>query len=156
MKKRVFKIGVLFVVTMLFFILLILVDFEIYGKEVLSNERIVTKIIDGDTIIVEGGEKVRILGVDCDERGKPCYSVAKNFAEEFLLGKTVILEKDIEEKDKYGRNLRYVFVDGDNFSVVLTERGYCVARFERDGKYSNDIVRAEKKAIENRIGCKWN
>ena len=41
------------------------------------EEKIVTKIIDGDTIIVEGGETIRLLGIDCDERGRECYTVQK-------------------------------------------------------------------------------
>ncbi len=121
-----------------------------------KEEKIVTKIIDGDTIIVQGGERVRFLGIDCDERGKECYGEAKQFLEEDLLNKKVYLEKGKEDKGFYGRSLRYVFLDGKNVNLELVEKGYCVARFEdEDSKYKNKIIRAEERAIRNNIGCKW-
>ena len=119
------------------------------------EEKIVTKIIDGDTIIVEGGETIRLLGIDCDERGRECYTSAKERIDELLLGKTVILESDLEDKDRYGRSLRYIFLDRKNINAQLVKEGYCIARFINDVKYKEEITNAEKFAIENKIGCKW-
>jgi len=49
--------------------------------------RLVTKIIDGDTVLIEGGYSVRLLGIDADERGNPCYGIAKERLEGMVLNK---------------------------------------------------------------------
>ena len=74
------------------------------------EQALVTKIIDGDTIIVEGGFNVRLLGIDTDERGYPCYEEASQRLEELILNKKARLEKDITDVDQYKRCLRYIFL----------------------------------------------
>lgn len=120
------------------------------------SEVIVTKIIDGDTIVVEGGYHIRLLGIDADESGYPCYGPAKTRLEELVLSKEVRLEKDETDIDQYGRCLRYIFLDDQNIDLQLVKQGLAVARFyEPDVKYKDEIIEAEKQAIENEIGCKW-
>lgn len=119
-------------------------------------EAIVTKVLDGDTVIVEGGHNVRLLGIDADERGYPCYESAKSWLEELVLNKKVRLEKDQTDVDQYNRCLRYIFLDEQNISLQLVKQGLAIARFyEPDVKYKNEITAVEKEAIENKIGCKW-
>ncbi len=120
-----------------------------------AHEAVVTKVIDGDTIVVQGGESVRLLGIDADERGYPCYTQAKKRLEELILGKTVSLERDKEDRDIYGRLLRYVFADGFNINAKLAEEGLVIARLQGDSKYKFEIAEAEKFAMENKMGCKW-
>ena len=118
--------------------------------------KLVTKIIDGDTFLIEGGYSVRILGIDADERGHPCYEEAKTRLEELILNKEVKLEKGTEDKDQWCRYLRYVFLNEENISLTLVKEGLVVARFSpEDVKYREEIARAEKEAKENKIGCKW-
>src|SRR3989344_5515277 len=93
-------------------VILVLISFiyflvELENGKIELEEKIVTKIIDGDTVIVQGGENIRLLGIDCDERGKKCYDEAKNYLEDNLLNQKVGLESDLEDKDRYGRSLRY-------------------------------------------------
>jgi len=118
--------------------------------------RLVTKIIDGDTFLIEGGYSVRILGIDADERDHRCYEAAKNRLEELILNKEVRLEKGKEDLDQYCRYLRYVFLDDKNISLELVKEGLVVARFSpEDVKYREEIAQAEKEAKDNKIGCKW-
>jgi len=118
--------------------------------------KLVTKVIDGDTFLIEGGYSVRILGIDADERGYPCYEAAKKRLEELVLSKEVKLEKGKEDLDQYCRYLRYVFLDDKNISLELVKEGLVVARFSsEDTKYREEITEAEKEARENKIGCKW-
>lgn len=118
---------------------------------------VVTKVIDGDTVIIQGGESVRLLGIDSDERGHPCYAPAKKRLEELVLGKTVYLEKDNEDKDQYGRLLRHVFLGEESVNAVLVAEGLAIARFEKGNeKYKEGIIAAERYAMENKIGCKWS
>ncbi len=121
----------------------------------LTGEMFVSKIIDGDTVIAEG-ESVRLLGIDADEKGYPCYSAAKERIEELVLNKEVKFEADAEDMDQYGRYLRYIFLEGKNINLQLVQEGLAVARFYPENtKYKQEIIDAEKQARENKTGCKW-
>jgi len=122
-----------------------------------DSQTIVTKVIDGDTVIVEGGHHIRLLGIDSDEKGYPCYEPAKLYLEKLILGKKVKLEKDGADVDKYGRCLRYIFVGQKNVDLEMVKKGLAVARFYGSGGvYEDKIEEAEKKAIDNKVGCKWS
>lgn len=120
------------------------------------GEKTVTKVIDGDTVIAEG-ESIRMLGIDTDERGYPCYTPAKERLEELVLGKAVVLEPDAENKDIYGRYLRYVFINETNVNLLMVREGMAVARFTPENtKYKSEILAAESAARAAGMGCKWN
>ena len=130
--------------------------------------KIATKIIDGDTFLIEGGYSVRVLGIDADERGYPCYEAAKTGLEELILNKEVRLETPKQNKfatgqegkedlDQWCRYLRYVFLGSQNISLELVKEGLAVARFSPENvKYREEITQAEKEAKENKVGCKWS
>jgi len=119
--------------------------------------KLATKVIDGDTFLIEGGYSVRILGIDADERDRPCYDPAKNRLEELILNKEVRLEKGTEDKDQWCRYLRYVILGEKNIGLELVEEGMAVARFSpEDARYRDEISAGEKTAKENKTGCKWS
>ena len=128
---------------------------EITGNAI-QEQKIVTKIIDGDTVVASGGDTIRLLGIDTDEKGYPCYSIAKKRLENLTLGKQVILESGKENKDQYNRYLRYIVLDGENINIQMVKEGMAVARILEEDKYSQEIREAETFAIQNKIGCKWN
>ena len=120
---------------------------------------LVTKVIDGDTIEIAGGRKVRYIGIDAPESLDP-RKVVQCFGEEaykknkeLVEGKRVRLEKDVSETDKYGRLLRYVYV-GDIFvNRYLIREGYAYAyTFPPDIKYAEEFVQAQRKAREEKKG----
>jgi len=120
-------------------------------------KRLVTKVIDGDTFVIEGGCSVRIIGIDADERGYPCYEAAKRRLEELILDKEVVLIRGTRNLDCYNRYLRHVFIDGRNVGLILVKEGLAVARFyPGEVKYKKEIVEAERYARGNKIGCKWS
>ena len=122
-----------------------------------GETKVVTKVTDGDTVMVEGGSRVRLLGMDTDERGYPCYAEAKKRMEELVLNKEAYLEPEGEDKDQYGRYLRYIFVDGENINLRMVQEGLAIASFyQEDSKYKAEIIAAEKNAMDNGIGCKWS
>jgi endonuclease YncB( thermonuclease family) len=144
----------------IFLIILLAIFSLIFYFKFLSNfcetkTKIVTKVIDGDTIIVEGGETIRLLGIDADEKGYSCYYHAKKELENMILNKSVRLECDMKDKDIYGRYLRYVFKDDENINVWMVKNGLAIARIEDAKKYEKEIKEAEKYAKENHVGCKW-
>lgn len=84
----------------------------------------VTAVIDGDTIEIEGGERVRYIGIDTPETDE-CYgSEATEANRELVEEKEVILIRDVEDRDKYGRLLRYVIADGRFINAELVRLGY--------------------------------
>jgi micrococcal nuclease len=94
------------------------------------TEAKVTRIVDGDTIEIEGGVKIRYLLVDTPETsgGVECYGEnAKTFNSDLVLNKTVTISYDVECNDNFGRTLAYVSVDGQEVNSLLVQRGYaCV------------------------------
>ena len=83
--------------------------------------RAVERIIDGDTIILDGGEKVRLIGIDTAEMDDPRPAVlgyaraGKAYLDGILHGRKVRLEHDWQKKDKYGRTLAYVYLPDGTF-----------------------------------------
>lgn len=126
-----------------------------YERTTFSESGFVSRVIDGDTVIINS-ENVRLLGIDTDEKGEKCYQEAKNRLEELVLGKEVRMERDIEDKDQYNRKLRYLFVEDKNINLTLVEEGLAIARFYKNKKYKKEILDAEKKAMINKVGCKWS
>lgn len=119
----------------------------------------VTRVIDGDTIEITGGIKVRYIGINTPETVAPrkaveCFGkAASDKNKELVLGKEVRLEKDVSETDKYGRLLRYVYV-GDIFvNDTLVKDGYArSSTYPPDVKYQDMFLQSEKYARENNLG----
>ncbi|RJS23881.1 thermonuclease [Corallococcus sp. H22C18031201] len=110
---------------------------------------VVAEVIDGDTLVLEGGERVRYLLVDTPEttRGAhECYGAeAKAFNRSLVAGRVVHLSDGEACEDRYGRRLAYVSVAGRDVNALLVERGYgCVLFVPPAGK----ARRAEFKALE--------
>lgn len=128
----------------------------IKDKETEAEKKTVTKVIDGDTIVVEGGQEVRLLAIDADEKEEPCFNQAKDRLTELVLGKKVTLETNSRRVDQYGRFLRFVEVEDMNVNLVLLKEGVVAARFfQGDDFDKSPYVEAENFAKENQIGCKW-
>lgn len=122
----------------------------------LPDRVLITKVIDGDTVVAEGGREIRLLGIDTDEKGYPCFESAKKLLENLVLGKEVKLEREKENVDKYGRCLRYLILEGKNLNFELVKFGEAVCRFlDENSKYREFCEKLEKEAIEKKIGCKW-
>jgi len=114
----------------------------------------VLQVIDGDTIIVEGGYHVRYIGIDSPEKYEPFYSEAKQINKDLVEGKMVKLEKDISDQDKYGRKLRYVYVDDILVNAELVRLGYAYAKaYPPDIKYQTflDAMANEAKQLKRGI-----
>ena len=132
----------------------------------------VTRVVDGDTIVIDTGEKVRFILVDTPETKHPNKGVeyfgkeSSDFTTAQLEGKTVYLEKDVSETDKYGRLLRYVWTQRPStdtptdeeiksycFNAVLLAEGYAqVATFPPDLKYVDIFRTMETAARDNNMG----
>ena len=102
-----------------------------------ESEAKVTRIVDGDTIELEGGVKIRYLLVDTPEisGGAECFGDnARQMNSDLVLGKTVELHYDVQCTDNFGRTLAYVTVDGQEVNSLMVLRGYaCVLHISPNG-----------------------
>jgi len=122
----------------------------------------VTRVIDGDTIEVDIAgtiHKVRYIGIDTpelnDKRPEFCALAqeATRYNRQLVAGKTVRLEKDVSETDKYGRLLRYVYVGDIFINAELVRQGLAWAKvYEPDTKYQDTLEKAEAKARQDKKG----
>lgn len=109
-----------------------------------------TYVIDGDTIEVDGEERIRYLGINTPESGRPYFAEATNENKKLVDEKEVNLEFDVQTKDKYGRTLAYVWVGETMVNLELVYRGYAnVYTFPPNVKYKDLFLEAEKEAREN-------
>jgi len=119
----------------------------------------VARVVDGDTIEIEGGQTVRYIGIDTPETVHPQKTVecfgreASNRNKELVEGKFVQLEKDVSETDKYGRLLRYVYADGVFVNELLVKEGFAHASsYPPDIKYQDLINSAQEEARSHNKG----
>lgn len=83
-----------------------------------------TKVVDGDTIYLDNGKKIRFVGVNTPERGVEGYITSKNFVQKLCLNKKVGIDIDDSKGfDRYGRTLAVVIVDGKNINEMLLKEG---------------------------------
>ncbi len=105
-----------------------------------TTRSVVTRVIDGDTLEIETGEKVRLICVNTPEKDELGYEKSKEFLENLVLNKQVTLEKDITNKDKYGRLLRYIYIDNVFVNKEIVQQGYGkIYRYEPDIKHCGEI-----------------
>jgi len=123
----------------------------------------VKRVVDGDTLLLETGERVRLLGVDTPETVKPNVPVqylgpeASAFTKNAVEGKVVTLVFDKERFDKYHRVLAFVYLDGRCLNEALIRNGLSKAQLQYP--YRSDMKRlfqaAEKEARDAGRGL-WN
>lgn len=119
------------------------------------ENKIVTRIVDGDTIVVEGGDRVRLLDMDTPEKGQPCYTEATNRLAELIGNKEVTLEKRGEDKDVYGRLLRYVIYNDTLINLQMVREGFAhLYVYNKDTPYYKYFVEAEQAAKAENL-CVW-
>lgn len=124
-----------------------------------SEDVYINRVVDGDTVEMEGGIKIRYIGVNTPEtkdprRGVECFGEeAFQFNKNLIEGKKVTLEKDISDKDKYGRLLRYVWLEGVLVNEELVKQGFAsVATYPPDVKYYQRLLNAQNYAKDNQLG----
>ena len=128
------------------------------GQKIL-DQATVARVIDGDTIELASGETIRLLHINTPEKGEHCYAEAKARLAELVLNRTLFLERDMENKDRYNRSLRYIYLGDDSIESVnqmMVEEGFAVAYILLPNtKYKNAFFEAEKSAISEKAGCLW-
>jgi micrococcal nuclease len=124
------------------------------------SEAVVARVVDGDTIELEGGLKIRYLMVNTPETtgGKnECYGQnAVTFNTDLVAGKTVTLHYDVECEDRFGRTLAYVEVGGQEVNTLLLERGFaCLLHIPPNGDDRADEFEALQAAARTARRGLW-
>lgn len=138
------------------------------GSEASQGERAeVVRVVDGDTVIVDldgQEERLRYIGIDAPESVQPeqpveCFGPeAADANAELVDGETVFLVQDVTDRDRFGRLLRYVYVDGDAedgtlVNLELVREGFAESiSYEPDVSRQDDLDQAERDARDAGLG----
>lgn len=124
------------------------------ATEILEEEAVVKRVIDGDTIVTEKDEHIRLLGVNAPELKDPDGAPAKRFLEEKILGETVTLKFDKKDRrDVYGRKLAYVFKGNYFVNKELVQQGlaftYIIHPIEKEAelKDAEELAKSEGRGL---------
>ena len=144
------------------------------GRSYSYSDIYVTRAVDGDTLKLENGERVRLIGIDTPEMhesdklyrdaqrthqdiqtikalGKRAYNFTRNLVE----GRRVSLEFDVERQDKYGRLLAYVYLkdDGTFVNAEIVKQGYAsLMTYPPNVKYADLFLKLYQEARQNKRG----
>jgi micrococcal nuclease len=118
-----------------------------------SNENaVVARVVDGDTIELVGGQRVRLVQIDTPEKHVECYGDEASALTQRLIpaGTHVRIEQDpkLDQVDRFGRKLAYVWKGDEDVNVTLVRDGAAgVWFFDGDrGRYANDLLQAAEDA----------
>ena len=136
-------------------------------REAKPAGRQVTRVVDGDTLILSPNDRVRLIGVDTPETVHPkkmveCYGKeAKEYTRSTVAGQNIRLVLDDanaarRHKDRYGRTLGYVYLqDGMMLNAELIRRGFAHAYIRFPFRYLVEFRRMEQEARGRGVGL-WS
>ena len=123
-----------------------------------KRNAVVARVVDGDTIELVGGKRVRLVQIDTPEKHVECYGDAASALTTRLLpsGTHVRIEQDpkLDQVDRYNRELAYVWKGNEDVNVTLVRDGAAGVWFfdGRRGRHAHDLLRAAEQAQADRMG----
>ncbi len=124
-----------------------------------SNTGLVKKVIDGDTLQMADGSKVRLIGIDAPETSQnECYAQeSTDYLASLTQDKEITLTRDTlnSDKDKYGRLLRYIYLENENINLKLIQEGYAVYYGKYPFELADTFRQTEKQSKEQKLGL-WS
>ncbi len=131
------------------------------GPQCGPSSGVVARVLDGDTVELMSGEKIRYLMIDTPEisgEGECFGQEAKQFNSDLILGKEIQLSYDQQCTDKYDRLLAYLSIDGREINSLLVERGYaCLLHIPPNGADRlEEFKRLERLAKQENKGLWGN
>jgi micrococcal nuclease len=120
----------------------------------------VIRVVDGDTLVLQNDDRVRLIGVDTPETKHPTKPIepfgpeASSFTKRAVEGKVVQLKFDREKRDRYQRLLAYVYLDDWCLNEEIIRAGYskCITRYPFDRSMKARFKLAEDEAKTSRRG----
>jgi len=120
-------------------------------------------VSDGDTIVLDTGRRVRYIGINTpeidheDQKAQPYGYQAKSYNKTLVGSQKVRLEYDTERRDRYGRDLAYVFLKDRSFiNARLLEAGLAFYLYRKPNlKYGKILLKAQQDAMASGKGL-WH
>lgn len=132
-------------------------------KEVLDNPpdefleeefQSVKRVIDGDTIVLDNNEVVRLIGINTPEKYQEFFTEATLKTKELIFGKEIVLEYDKTRKDIYGRTLAYIYCEDIFINSELLRQGFAKlmtippnTKYAKEFKEALNYAKKEKRGI---------
>jgi micrococcal nuclease len=113
---------------------------------------ICTSIIDGDTFRLSNGETVRLIGIDAPELNQPGGEESREYLAQLILNKGITLEKGYEERDKYNRLLRFVYIGNLCINEEIIRQGYAEARYLTENPLREYYIQLDIEAETAKAG----
>ena len=113
------------------------------------------EIIDGDTFRLANGDTIRLIGIDAPELSQPGGELSREYLAHLLLGKPITLERGHEDRDKYNRLLRFVYIDDLCINEEMVRQGYAEARYLSENPIREYYLQLEIQAEVTRTGL-WS
>lgn len=156
-RRRLVSVALVLLVALLIVVLRLV---EEVGPERKPSDRfLVVRILDGDTIELEGGDRVRLLAIDTPESGEPLHDEAAAMMERLALGKTAQIEYGGRRRDSYGRLLGYLFIDSLYINKVVIDSGlgyvYLFEDTDLSSPWVTALLDAQRGAISRDVGL-WS
>jgi len=137
-----------------FIAIFLLHTFTAYIVQKIPRTKILVKrVIDGDTIVSSTGTRIRLLGINTPEKEEFYHDEATEFLKNMIENKTVEVESDIIDTDRYGRLLRYIFL-GDKFiNSEMVKNGFAhVYLTNYNLRYRDKLLNAQEYAKIHEFG----
>ncbi len=133
---------------------------EDIGPERHPGDRfLVAKILDGDTVELAGGDRLRLLAIDTPEEGERYHDEAAELLKRLVLGRTATIEFADKRRDRYGRLLGYLYIDSAFINRTLIDSGLAYVYLFKDNDLDSPqiaaLLDAQKGAIDRDVGL-WS
>ena len=113
------------------------------------------EIIDGDTFRLKNGDTVRLVGIDAPELSQPGGVLSREYLAHLLMGNPITLERGTEDRDKYHRLLRFVYIGNLCINEEMIKQGYAEARYLPENPIHDYYVQLEIQAEITKAGL-WS
>jgi micrococcal nuclease len=113
---------------------------------------LVKRVVDGDTIVLADGRRIRYIGINTPERGEPLWKEARDYNAKKVGGKLVTLEFGQVTEDTYGRTLAYVSVEGEMINAALLQAGLAHLFVIEQITYYHHFRRSQEEARTKQLG----
>lgn len=139
------------ILLVLLIVLLFIINYSFIDSALINflDEReviIIDRVVDGDTV-VSNDKSIRLLGINCPEKGEQYYTEAKDFLEESILNKTITNEN--YGQDRYYRDLSYLFDGSTNINLEIVRNRFANVYILDNKKYTSDLRKAWEDCIES-------
>ena len=156
-KKRVIRWTLVLILALFILTIRLVEDIGLDKKP--SDRFLVVAVVDGDTMELTGGDKLRLLSIDTPEEGEPYYVEAKELLSQLALGRVGRIEFAELRRDRYGRLLGYLYIDSLFVNEAIVDNGLANLYLFRDNDVHRPQTRlllaAQRRAMDARRGI-WS